>query len=175
MFLGNDFGTLKSFKKVLPRGYEDVPTWRHLRQRLNKATIPGEIGFYTNAVLGLRTDKNALGKTDWSCDPDFCQFVGEFLRFQLEMMKPRLLVVLGSNAKNTVCTTLEADIPGIALWREKELSSMESAETIQVVEWRKRKLVMHLTSHPYSDLRKDDARKAETVQRLKQAWETATA
>src|SRR5579859_6771598 len=66
MFLGNDFGTLKSFKKVLPRGYEDVPTWRHLRQRLNKATIPGEIGFYTNAVLGLRTDKNALGKTDWS-------------------------------------------------------------------------------------------------------------
>jgi hypothetical protein len=34
MFLGNDFGTLETFKKTLRTGYENVLTWRNLKRRL---------------------------------------------------------------------------------------------------------------------------------------------
>jgi uracil-DNA glycosylase len=173
MFVGNDFGTLQTFEKTLRTGYENVLTWRNLKRRLTAAGIPGEVGFYTNAVLGLRTDKKAIDNIDWSRHPEFCQFCGDFLRVQLEAMKPRLLVVLGQRPKDTICTTLGAEIPDIASWRNRDLSSMGAAETIRVVERHGMRLVLHVTSHPYSDFAKDDAGKAEIADRLKRAWELA--
>jgi uracil DNA glycosylase superfamily protein len=155
MFLGNDFGTLESFKKTLQRGYENVPTWQRLKERLEKAAIPGEVGFYTNAVLGLRTEQKAVERINRS--PDFCKFCDEFLRFQLETMNPRMIVALGRAVKSRVCSTLN-------------LSSM--AETTRVVAWQGTKLVLHFTSHPYSDFKQDD-RWAERVELLKNAWEEA--
>lgn len=89
MFLGNDFGTLQTFDKTLRTGYENVLTWRNLKRRLIAAEISGDVGFYTNAVLGLRTDKKALDYLDWSYHPYFCQFCGDFLRLKLEAMRPR--------------------------------------------------------------------------------------
>jgi hypothetical protein len=50
---------------------------------------------------------------------------------------------------------------------------LSAEETIRAVEWRGMKLVVHVTSHPYSDFAKDDAAKAEIARRLKQAWELA--
>ena len=88
-------------------------------------------------------------------------------------MKPRLLVILRPETENTICSTLGAEIPDIAPWRNRDLSSMEAAETIQVVKWRGMKIVMHVASHPYSDFAKDDAGKAEIADRLKRAWEIA--
>ena len=173
MYLGNDFGTLQTFEKTLRTGYENVLTWRNLKQRLTAAKIPGDGGFYTNAVLGLRTDKKAIDYLDWSHHPEFCQFCGDFLRLQLEAMKPRLLVVLGQKPKDTICSTLGAEIPDITPWRNRDLSSMEAAETIRVVQWCGMRLVLHVASHPYSDFAKDDAGKAEIATRLKRAWKLA--
>ena len=173
MFLGNDFGTLQTYEKTLRTGYENVLTWRNLKRRLTAAEISGDIGFYTNAVLGLRTDKKAIDYLDWSRHPEFCQFCGDFLRFQLEAMKPRLLVVLGQRPKDTICSTFGAEIPDITQWRNRDLSSMEAAETIRTVVWRGMRLVLHVTSHPYSDFARDDAGKAEIAARLRRAWEIA--
>jgi hypothetical protein len=173
MFLGNDFGTLETFERTLQEGYENVPTWRRLKRRLATAGIPGEIGFYTNAVLGLRTDKKAVDDLNWSQRPDFCQFCDEFLRFQLRTMKPRLIVALGPKAKSRVCSTLAAVIPEGAVWRNKDLRSMQAAETTQVLALQGMKLVLHFTSHPYSDFAQDGATWTEGVERLKAAWERA--
>ena len=173
MFLGNDFGTLQSFGRTLRKGYENVSTWRYLKQRLIAAGIPGDVGFYTNAVLGLRTDKKAIDNLDWSRHPEFCQFCGDFLRLQLKAMKPRLLVILGQRPKDTICSTLGAEIPDIASWRNRDLSSMEAAETMRVVEWQGTRLVLHVATHPYSDFAKDGAGKAEIADRMKRAWEIA--
>jgi uracil-DNA glycosylase len=115
----------------------------------------------------------AVDYLDWSRHPEFCQFCGDFLRIQLEAMKPRLVVVLGQRPKDTICSTLGAEIPDITQWRNRDLSSMEAAETIRVVEWRGTRLVLHVASHPYSDFAKDDAGKAEIADRLKRAWELA--
>ena len=139
------------------------------------ADIAGDVGFYTNAVLGLRTEKKAIDYLDWNRHPDFCQFCGDFLRFQLETMMPRLLVVLGQRPKDTVCSTLGAEIPDAAAWKNRELNSMAAEETIRVVEWRGKRLVVHVTSHPYSDCAKGEAAKAESASRLNRAWATAQA
>src|SRR5215469_2237441 len=56
VFVGNDFGTLASFRKLQGRGYENVPTWRHIKARIASAKIPSECTFFTNAIVGLRED-----------------------------------------------------------------------------------------------------------------------
>lgn len=98
VFIGNDFGTLSGFTKLQKRGYENVPTWRHLKARITSAGIPREKTFFTNAILGLREEGPALGKSNWAADPDFAQFCSDFLQFQLEVLSPRLVVVMGPDA-----------------------------------------------------------------------------
>jgi hypothetical protein len=177
MFLGNDFGTLSKFLSTLSSGYENPPTWRNLKERLGRAELKGtEKWFFTNAVLGLRTKGRALDAVDRTRYPEFARFCREFLEFQIQTVRPRLVVVLGPKAKDTVCSEiLEPLVPAIAKWRSKSLSSMDPNETIQRGEWRGTCLTMHLTSHPYSDIgkHKTDALKDEDARRLFKAWETA--
>jgi hypothetical protein len=97
IFLGSDFGTLKSFAKL--RGFENPLTWRHLKARVNAAGVPHDRVFCTNAFLGLREDSRALDPRDWMSMPEFCQFCAEFLRFQLHQLRPRLLVLMGPHAQ----------------------------------------------------------------------------
>jgi hypothetical protein len=51
--------------------------------------------------MGLREDGSALGKKSWQSIPGFALFCGEFLRFQLEALAPRLVVVMGPNARES--------------------------------------------------------------------------
>lgn len=98
VFIGNDFGTLNSFRKLQARGYENVPTWRHVKARVIRAGIPPKSTFFTNAIVGLRQNGNALDKRSWQSMPEFASFCGEFLRFQLSKLNPRLAVVMGPDA-----------------------------------------------------------------------------
>jgi hypothetical protein len=174
MFLGNDFGNLQSFEKLLGKGYENPPTWRNLRSRLTRAGIPGELGFYTNALLGLRTVNKALDVMDWTSSPDFLRFCREFLDFQIETVRPRLVVVLGPKAKETVCSAFPTSIiPTLARWKGRDLNMMSADDAVQQGEWNGLKLTILLTSQPYSDLSKSDALKAEDGRRLAQAWSIA--
>jgi hypothetical protein len=56
MFMGNDFGTLRSFLKLQKSGFENPSTWRNLKQRVRLAGIPHQAIFATNAVMGLRSE-----------------------------------------------------------------------------------------------------------------------
>ncbi len=99
VFLGNDFGAFASFSKLKRRGYENVPTWRHIKARIERAGIPREKTFFTNAIMGLREEGSALEKRSWLGVPAFAQFCGDFLRFQLEVVSPQLVVVMGPDAQ----------------------------------------------------------------------------
>lgn len=97
LFLGNDFGSLKGFAKL--RGFENPPTWRHLRARISAAGIPTRACFFTNAFVGLREKNQALDKMNWLSVPEFCAFCAEFLQFQIEQVAPKLVVLMGSHAQ----------------------------------------------------------------------------
>ena len=100
VFVGNDFGTISSFRKLQKKSYENVPTWRHLKIRVERAGIPKDKTFFTNAVVGLRKDGLALEKVNRAELPAFAEFCAEFLSFQLDVLSPQLVVVMGPQARS---------------------------------------------------------------------------
>src|SRR6476620_10366128 len=57
MVVGQDFDTLKNFRKSSQHGEEnrDVGTWGNLLPLLDRAGIPRTACFFTNVYMGLRT------------------------------------------------------------------------------------------------------------------------
>ncbi len=156
MFLGNDFGTLTSFEKL--RGFENPPTWRFLKQRLHQAQIPGALGFYTNAYLGLRTDRDALAPA--IDHPIYRQFCSEFLAIQIAYQAPRLIVTFGTRPADLLSAVLNT-------------ATLKPAVP-QNVNHAGRNMIAFVANAPFSDLFKNvDARKAEGDS-LAAAWAAAS-
>ncbi|MGA2887502.1 MAG: hypothetical protein ABSE51_05570 [Terracidiphilus sp.] len=141
IFLGNDFGTLASYNRRRSASFENVPTWRHIKARVCYAEIPSEKTFFTNAILGLREEGSALGKKSWQSIPEFALFCGEFLRFQLETLAPRLVVILGPHARESF----------------DALAKKTSAKVLY-------------TTHPYADFGLSKDRLKDEVHALAKAW-----
>jgi hypothetical protein len=146
LFLGNDFGTLTSYKKLQRNGYENVPTWRHIKKRAIAAKLPVQALFFTNTVLGLREEGTALTKQSWKKMPKFAEFCGEFLRFQIQTVKPRLVVVMGPDARESFDAFGKASFGGKVLY----------------------------TTHPYADFNFTPERLAADVNLLSDAWQAAS-
>ena len=140
VFVGNDFGTITSYKKLSRATFENVPTWRHIKARVRDAGIPGDKAFFTNAVMGLREEGTALDKKCWRTIPSFSQFCGDFLRFQLELLAPRLVVVMGPARESF--DALAGASPGRVLY----------------------------TTHPYADFGLSRERLKEEIATLAEAW-----
>jgi hypothetical protein len=147
MFLGNDFGTFASYKKLQGNGYENVPTWRHIKKRALAAQLPIRSLFFTNTILGLREEGTALTKKSWKKMPRFADFCGEFLRFQLQTIQPRLVVVMGPDARESFDAFGKTSFSGSVLY----------------------------TTHPYADFNFSVERLAADVASLREAWQLASA
>lgn len=157
MFLGNDFGTLKSYEKHRKKGFENPLTWKHVKRRIERASIPAHLAFFTNAVMGLRESGAALDKKDWNGEPQFKSFCREFLVFQVETLKPRLVVVMGPVPRLT-------------------LSSLAVGTTVTSGKYPRIRVGTHLTTvffstHPYGDFNFDEVRKERDGAELREAWE----
>lgn len=155
MFLGNDFGSLAGFSKL--KAHENPPTWRNLRRRLSAAKIPGELGFYTNAYLGLRSDRDAL--SDALINFEYDMFCRDFLQFQIATQMPRLIVVLGSRPNSLLHQVLRY---ASKLDGESTRAEMPGFEVDVLT-----------VSHPYSDLRKNESGVAHEGFLLQRAWSAA--
>lgn len=157
MYRGNDFGSLSRFQKL--RLHENPPTWRHLRHRIQLAGIQGELGFFTNAFLGLRSDRSALASPVE--DEEHKRMSAEFLDFQVSCQEPRLIVVLGKP-------------PSLLLQRILP-SSGRSSSGLQLGSHRGREIGVLAVSHPYSDIGKKPEAKQAEADRLRDAWSAVVA
>jgi hypothetical protein len=85
-------------------GVENPLTWKHLKERIRRADLPKAEIFCTNGIVGLRSSDGAkaLDKRIWQNDASFMDFCREFFEYQMEVLKPRLIVVLGPTAKSTL-------------------------------------------------------------------------
>jgi hypothetical protein len=159
MFLGNDFGTLKSYDKLHKKGFENPLTWKHVKQRVRRADLPSSLTFFTNAVMGLRDDGTALDRKDWDGLPRFKAYCREFLVYQIQTLLPRLIVVMGPAPRMTldslaVGTTV---VPG----RFPKMSVGSHTTTL------------YFSTHPYGDFNFDDERKNRDASELSEAWSQA--
>ena len=119
MVIGQDWGDQRAFENQAGRNWSDSATNRMLIQLMAHAGIvvpegPGEPSgvFLTNAVLCFRTDDGCQGsgKTEWfqNCGP-------RFLRPQIELVKPQVVVCLGRRAYAAVLSAYE--LPPVQDWR----------------------------------------------------------
>jgi hypothetical protein len=142
VFLANDFGVLKSYEKLEAKGFENVPTWRHIKLRVEAAGIPPELAFFTNAIIGLRVDGKALSQRSWQLMPGFSGFCRDFLDFQLATLKPTLTVVMGDHARSAFEALGDKSAAGRVLY----------------------------TTHPYADFGLSTQRRAAGIAELSNTW-----
>jgi hypothetical protein len=156
MFLGNDFGTLKSYDRLRKKGFENPLTWKHVKQRVGRAGLPSSFAFFTNAVMGLRDEGTALDRKDWDELPIFKAFCREFLGFQIEMLRPRLIVVMGPTPQKTLDSLDPGKMVGSGRFPKMTVGNHEST--------------VYFSTHPYGDFNFNEERKARDASELQDAW-----
>lgn len=113
MIVGRDFGTLDAYKKAKASDdhgeLESDPTWKHLLALLDAADCDPRSCFFSNAFMGLRKGKRNVGDTQAHRDRNFLAACRDFFVTQIEMMRPRVLLTLGSAVPAFVAEKLEVD------------------------------------------------------------------
>lgn len=155
VFVGNDFGTLKTYDSLKQKRFENPPTWRNVKERVRRASLPIHLTFFTNAVMGLRGEGKALDKKSWMSMLGFPEFCREFFLFQIEILKPRLLVLLGPEAQFSF-----SKLAGTALANNSVSIGSVKAKVLPC-------------THPYGDFNFPEQRKKENAAELERAWQLA--
>lgn len=123
MVLGQDFGTAEYFDGL--NGSEDEvksATWRNLLKFLHEVEISPEKCFYTNAIMGVRKSMvingketaKMTGKSPAFKDKRFIEQCRKLFLKQLELQKPKLILVLGKET----ATFLSSVSPDLAVWKK---------------------------------------------------------
>ena len=120
MVIGQDWGDQRAFENQAGQNWSDSATNRMLVELLAAAGIdvseggPGESSgvFLTNAVLCFRTDGGCQGPVQarW-----FQNCGTQFLRPQIELVNPQVVVCLGERAYGAVLAAYH--LPPIRNWR----------------------------------------------------------
>lgn len=159
MFLGNDFGTSRSYERLRKKGFENPLTWKHVKLRVTRADLHPSLTFFTNAVMGLRTCGSALDKRTWDAVPVFKNLCREFLTFQIETLQPKLIVVMGPGPKSTLDSLA--------------LGSNVRSGRFPLIQFGRHKATVYYSTHPYGDFNFSDERKVRDGLELRDAWHDA--
>ncbi|WP_170170185.1 uracil-DNA glycosylase family protein [Hymenobacter perfusus] len=118
MVVGQDFDVEANFSKAEAAGQENIkqnPTWRNLLALLEEVRISPQSCFFTNAIMGVRVDlspgsqnkQKNTGDSPAFKHPDFIIECQDFFLKQLEMQRPRLILVLGKMPAKFLATMVE--------------------------------------------------------------------
>jgi len=108
MVIGQDFSTVNKYILMLAGKANDIDssTWRNLIKLFNQSGIDLEDCFFTNVFMGLRQSKSMVGEFPGYKDIEFRKRSIEYLKFQIEIVKPRAIITLGKYAAELLaCTT----------------------------------------------------------------------
>ncbi len=117
MILGHNLDSERGFAQSVARGGENLngATWRALTEFLPTA-VPGEFVlsrcFFTNFLMGLIPGSSATGAFPGTKDPEFVERCRAFLIRQLQLVRPSLLLVLGTHTPRLLAPLS----PGLARW-----------------------------------------------------------
>jgi uracil-DNA glycosylase len=100
MFVGQDWGCDGSLPDLVADKDADIKsgTGKNLHDLLNKAEIPLEECFFTNALFGVREGKENTGTSPGWKDPKFVGDCAEALKAQIAAVRPRGIICLGRDA-----------------------------------------------------------------------------
>jgi len=128
MVVGRDFGTRVAYDLAhCEHGErESDPTWKHLLKLLEDADCDPRSCFFSNAFMGLRSGKEArnVGDIPAHRDANFLAACRDFFVTQIEVMRPRILLTLGSAVPAFVAAKLKVD----PSWSAGTLKAIDMAD-----------------------------------------------
>jgi hypothetical protein len=112
MFVAHNFDSIPAYEKCVRKGGEARTFfWRILLDYLCHAGISPEQCFFTNALMGLKPG-SAVGAMP--AGPGYHDECQAFLKCQVEIVSPSLIVALGQKARERIAT-LRPIVPWISL------------------------------------------------------------
>lgn len=99
MVLAHDWGTVKDFERYSERDAESLsnPTWKRLLSFFDSVEIERRDCFYTNFFVGLRSGSSSVGTFPGILDEAYVAECLSLVAEQVELQKPRLMLVLGAH------------------------------------------------------------------------------
>lgn len=97
LILGHDFSTIELYNKMRVAGTNAIngPTWRNLIHLFQEANLNLCDCFFSNVYMGLRNSTKMTGPFPGSKDKAFVKRNLDFLRFQIETIRPKIIITLG--------------------------------------------------------------------------------
>lgn len=126
LILGQDFSTVKAYKAMVAGNKADLnsPTWKNLIKLFEEAGLDLRECFFSNVFMGLRDTDKMTGIFPGARDKDFVNRNLAFLSFQIETIKPKIIITLGRPASGMVA---KLSRPGLDCWdKGKALSSPDN-------------------------------------------------
>jgi len=99
LVLGQDFSTEIEYNRILKSGGNmSSPTWVNIVNLFDQACIDLCDCFFTNSFMGLRKTDSMTGRFPGYRDKQFVDRSLEFLEFQIQLVRPRIIITLGKYA-----------------------------------------------------------------------------
>lgn len=125
LVLGKDFSNVEEYKSMLRSESNDLKctTWRNLRKLFKEANIDLKNCFYSNVFMGLRVANKSTGDFPWFKDKSFVRRNLEFLLYQIEIIKPKVIITLGRPASEMISKLSQTDLK---CWKDGKALSEEN-------------------------------------------------
>lgn len=119
LVLGQDFSTVKQYEDMLVGKASDLesPTWRNLIKLFNEAELDLKECYFSNVFMGLRDTEKMTGEFPGFKDKSFVARNVEFLSFQIETIKPRVIIALGKYAAEMLTYLPQSDLSCWSKWK----------------------------------------------------------
>ncbi|WP_184547915.1 uracil-DNA glycosylase family protein [Mucilaginibacter sp. FT3.2] len=152
MILGHDFGTEKDYRLSVERGSENTNalTWSNLIKMLSYYEIEKEKCFFTNAIMGVRSNGSAIGKSPAFEYPDYLGDCKNFLIEQIGTQKPTLILILGLHLlslMSSMSTELSA-ISKIRSYKKLDREKLASFKNVSFIGLDEYKTNVVFITHP---------------------------
>ncbi len=119
LVLGQDFSTVKQYEDMLVGKASDLesPTWRNLIKLFKEVGIALEDCYFSNVFMGLRDTVSMVGEFPGFKDKGFVNRSVEFISFQIETIKHRVIITLGKYAAEMLTYLPGMDLNSWSNWK----------------------------------------------------------
>lgn len=119
LVLGQDFSTVKQYEDMLIGKASDLesPTWRNLIKLFKEAELDLKECYFSNVFMGLRDTEKVIGEFPGFKDKPFVARNVDFLSFQIETIKPRVIIALGKYAAEMLTYLSGSDLNSWSKWK----------------------------------------------------------
>lgn len=112
LVLGHDFGNITYYDDLVAGRKIEIKqaTFSKLITLFNKAGVDFEKCLFSNAIIGLRETPDMEGEHPDYNEDDFMDKNSEFLKYIIDLLKPKLIITLGKYAAEEVAKLSPIDL-----------------------------------------------------------------